>query len=130
MTDGTLYNDNQLADITGILRSLLANELGTFANGRTALWVEPPKSPTVGVGLHVYIKRQPSQVTYDLYRWDVTLRQYDRTNEGLQKMDDAIAKIRKRFPNRREIIPPFREDDYPQAFISLEFQRHAYPDFG
>lgn len=119
-------------DLITILRSLLSPHLGKFADGRTALWVEPPQSPKVGNGLHVFINRHYSQMSNRLGQWRVSFVLHgDRaTSEtlyeiNLQKFDAAILAMRSHFPSRREIALPFREDIPPQISFLLSVD-HTY----
>lgn len=124
---GSLYNDNSIADISAILRDVLAPYLGTFKNGQMAVWVEPPESPIPGSGLHCYIQRQPQQRTSSVYQWRITLTQYDKTSAGMIVLDNAIAAMRQRFPVRREIFQPvYLENEYPRFSFDLQFHREAY----
>lgn len=129
--NGSLYNDNSIADISAIFRELLSPYLGTFKNGQTAIWVEPPESPIPGTGLHCYISRFPYQVSGSVFNWRVTLTQYDKSVSGINTLDDAIIAVRKRFPaNRRDLMQPlFKENEYPRAIFDLRFNREAYTIF-
>lgn len=127
MTEGSLYNDNSIADISAILRDVLQPFLGTFKSGQTAIWVEPPESPIPGTGLHCYINRYPLQVNDSTYQWRVTLTQYDKTNAGMIVLDNAIRAMRQRFPVRREVFQGvFLENEYPRFIFDLRFQHEAY----
>ena len=129
MTVGMMGNA-KIATVTGILRDLLTNELGTFANSRKAIWVEPPASPPMpntAPGLCCIIGRYPEQQTAEVYQYRVTLTQYDTSAAGIAVLDTAIARVRRRFPVRREPIPPYTEEDYPRAVFRLQFHLSAYP---
>lgn len=116
-------------DLNRQLRSLLTNQLGTFADGKQAIHVEPPQAPPIGVGVHCYIQRQCVQLTNDTYQWRVDLVLHGGTGAtpatkavhetNLQKFDQAIALMRQKFPMRREVILPYREDLPPQMTFQI-----------
>jgi hypothetical protein len=121
-----------VAELRSILANLLETEIGTFANGQTATWVEPPAAPSGVTGLECIIGRTPGMLisealsSYQIYQnveWTVTLVQFERTDVGAKKFADAICKIRKRFPNHRERMLPFTEDFYPQ--VTFFINEHA-----
>ncbi len=117
------------ATLNKLLRSLLAAQLGTFVDGKLAIWVEAPQAPPVGTGVHVYIARHYAQITNSTYTWRVDLVLHGGQGAtpqskavyeaNLQKFDQAIELIRQKFPMRREVIPPYREDLPPQATFQL-----------
>jgi hypothetical protein len=121
-----LYPVNTISGILTQVKTLLTAELGTFKNGKPAIWVEPPASPEVGTGLHVYLCRYEQRLTQEIYQWQVVLRQRDTSEAGLVKLDAAIKKMRSRFYNRREVILPYSEDRYPQANFYLPYSQSAY----
>lgn len=106
------------------IRELLVAELGEFAPGKPAVAIEPPIAPNTGNGLYASISRQPNKLSQSLSKWDVTLRQYDRTELGWRKFDGAIAKMRKRFPLSSETILPFAEDRFSQATFSIDVDQY------
>lgn len=106
------------------LRSLLKEEIGEFRPGMPAIAIEPPQMPNTGSGLQVTIARQPTKLSQSLYRWKVTLRQHDRTELGFKKFDNAIAKIRDRFPLSVEVISPFEPDKFTQAVFQIDGYQH------
>lgn len=101
--------------LADFLRNLLANEVGSFANGYPAVWVEPPQMPAGGKGLHVSIGRHSQRIANNLYQHRVSLVQFDRSDTGLLKLDHAIEKVRACFPLCREVMLPFQENTYPQC---------------
>lgn len=102
------------------LRSLLAEELGEFRFGVPAIAIEPPQSPNTGTGLHVSIARQPKKYSQSLWRWEVRLRQYDRTDRGWKMFDQAVEKMRHRFPIGTEVSLPFEEDKFTQTTFMID----------
>lgn len=115
----TTYSEPNAVQIQRLVQTLLEDELGTFANGEIAISIEPPASPAPGTGLHVIVSRYSGQMSKSLDQWQVVLRQYDRTLAGIKKLDAAIAKMRLMFPDRREQIPSFNENTYPQATVLI-----------
>lgn len=124
----------EITDVTkirDILRAMLIDELGTFSNGRKAIQIEPPQVPAgTATGLQCVIQRyfnlNTSRVlhnnqTAENFDWVIVLTQFDRTDNGLQKLDSAVQKIRQRFPRKRERIMPFKENAYPQVSYLLNF---------
>lgn len=118
-------------DLITLLRSRLASYLGTFADGRQAIWVEPPQSPKVGTGLHVFIERHYTQLSNEYGQWRVTFVLHgDRAADdiayeaNLQKFDGAIQEMRRTFPKRREVAIPFREDLPPQVSFLVCVANH------
>jgi hypothetical protein len=95
--------------VWSLLKTLLADELGTFANGKPAIAIEPPQVPKAGIGLHVTIARYTQQLTTVIEQWQIVLVQRDRSAEGIGKLDSAIAKMRKTFPLAREVFLPYQE---------------------
>lgn len=116
------------------LSNLLADYIGTFSNGLKAIWVEPPYIPPQlsCTGLQVVIGRIPedlqpqkpcigSQQAIQRKFWRVTLVQFDLSDEGIDKLDGAIAAIQRRFPSNRMRSPETTEDSYPQVSFLLDF---------
>lgn len=105
------------------IADLLKDELGTFANGQTAIWVEPPSTPKGAAtgGLEVSINRFKNVSSSTLllnsqqeqrYEWIVSIKTIgDRTTEEYSKFSNAIEKMRRYFPRRRETISPYSEDE-------------------
>jgi hypothetical protein len=128
-----------IADIRSVLTNLLSSELGIFTNGKPAIWVEPPQTPFGSVtGLQCVIQRYQNlnttkvlhnSQTAENFDWIIVLTQFDPTDNGMQKLDSAVTKIRLRFPRRRERIMPFRENAYPQVSYLLNFSQvvNNYP---
>ncbi|MBO3463672.1 hypothetical protein G7B40_040370 [Aetokthonos hydrillicola Thurmond2011] len=110
------------AELRSAIADLLAAELGTFANNQPAIWVEPPSTPKGGVsgGVEVSISRFKNVSSSSLllnnqqeqrYEWIVVLKLSDRTSIGFTKFSNAIEKMRRYFPRRRETISPYSEED-------------------
>jgi len=127
------YTVTTVKQLRDILSGLLSAEIGTFSNGATAYWVEPPTLPSnlTCSGLQCIINRQPSvrssnanfnwQIEKNL-DWIVTLTQFDRTEAGMKKLDAAITKMRLRFPRCRERIIGIEDDlIFPQVTFLLNF---------
>ena len=115
------------------LETLLADYLGVFSNGQIALWAEPPKIPANldCSGLQVIVGRweehlQPQKACVGSAQaiqrmfWRVTLVCFDDSEDGLAKMDGAIAAIQRRFPLNRMRSSELREDAYPQVSFLLD----------
>ena len=118
------------------LRSLFADEIGTFEDGTKAFWMEPPFIPSKRTfsGLKIVVGRndeplQPQQACVGTPQaiqrlfWRVTLITNDLSPEGLHKWDSAIAKIRSRFPSHRERALEVTEDQFPQRTFLLDVSR-------
>jgi hypothetical protein len=118
------------------LETLLTPYIGTFSNGQIALWAEPPFiPPTLDCsGLQVVVGRwtedlQPQKACVGSAQavqrkfWRVTLIGFDLSEEGLSKMDSAIAVIERRFPIHRMRSPATKEDAYPQVTFLLDVSR-------
>lgn len=118
------------------LETLLEPYLGTFSNGQIALHAEPPyiDAKLTCSGLKVVVKRweedlQPPKAcvgsAQSIHRnfWRVTLICFDLSPEGLEKMDGAIAAIKRRFPQPRMRSPETKEDSYPQVSFLLDVSR-------
>jgi hypothetical protein len=130
---------NSLDNLTSLmieLETLLADYLGVFSNGQIALWAEPPFiPPTLNCsGLQVVVGRweenlQPQKACVGSAQavqrnfWRVTLIGFDLSEEGLSKMDSAIAAIERRFPLHRKRSPETKEDAYPQVTFLLDVSR-------
>lgn len=106
--------------IEATLRTLLKEELGEFRAGMPAIAVEPPQMPNSGSGLHVSIERHPRKLSQGTSRLMVTLRQYDRSPLGLVKFDNAIEKMKAKFPLGTDVIPPFEADKVTQAVFQID----------
>ncbi|NWF61923.1 MAG: hypothetical protein HXY43_22390 [Fischerella sp.] len=109
-------------ELRSTIADLLAEELGTFANNQPAIWVEPPSTPKGGVsgGVEVSIYRFKNVSSSSLllnnqqehrYEWIVAIKLSDRTPEGFTKFSNAIEKMRRYFPRRRETISPYSEEE-------------------
>jgi hypothetical protein len=111
-------------ELRSAIADLLASELGTFANNQPAIWVEPPSTPKGGVsgGVEVSISRFKNVSSSFLllnnqqeqrYEWIVVVKLGDRTPEaeGYSKFSNAIEKMRRYFPRRRETISPYSEEE-------------------
>lgn len=120
-----VIDNTSVAGLRSLIQELLRSQLGTFANGRKAIAVEPPQVPQSGVGLHIYISRHAERLNRETYQYKVSLVQFDTSEIGLQKLDQAIALMRSAFPCRREIIMPYREEMFPQITFFLA----AYQSF-
>jgi len=118
------------------LETLLADYLGTFSDGQIALRAIPPNIPAKlsCSGLQVVVNRwdedlQPQRACVGSAQavqrkfWRVTLIGFDLSEEGLSKMDSAIAAIERRFPNSRKRSPQTKEDAYPQVSFLLDVSR-------
>lgn len=106
--------------IEATLRTLLKEELGEFRAGMPAIQIEPPQMPNSGSGLHVSIARQPTKISQTVCRWKITLRQHDRSELGWKKFDNAVQKMRDRFPLSTEVIMPFEADKFTQAVFQVD----------
>ncbi|PMB03569.1 hypothetical protein CEN49_22875 [Fischerella thermalis CCMEE 5273] len=109
-------------ELRSAIADLLAEELGTFANNQPAIWVEPPSTPKGGVsgGVEVSIYRFKNVSSSSLllnnqqehrYEWIVAIKLSDRTPESFTKFSNAIEKMRRYFPRRRETISPYSEEE-------------------
>lgn len=115
-------NDFNSANLLAELRSLLAEELGTFTNNRAAIWVEPPEPPGAGTGVHVYIDRTPYRITLKgVYSVCISVVLHGNRQQNpveyeynLQKFDRAIKRLRWRYPRHREVPIPGGGDIPPQ----------------
>lgn len=118
------------------LETLLLPYLGTFSDGQIALWAEPPYIPPKlsCSGLQVVVGRwnedlQPQKACVGSAQavqrkfWRVTLIGFDLSDEGMSKMDSAIAAIERRFPLHRRRSPATKEDAYPQVSFLLDVSR-------
>lgn len=123
-------NIHTAAELRQAIANLLADELGTFANNQPAIWVEPPSTPKSGVsgGVEVSISRFKNVSSSSLllnnqqeqrYEWIVAIKQGDRTPEGFSKFSNAIEKMRRYFPRRRETISPYSEEENMIATFRL-----------
>ncbi len=113
----TLYNDPNAATLFQIIATELASELGTFANGKRAITIEPPTAPKPGSGLHVFISRYGTQLTNKLYQYRVSMVMVSREETDYKTFDLAIRKMRQKFPQHREVMiaNEFSENRYPQV---------------
>lgn len=135
MTTEVQARDNFRA-LRDYIAEKLTNELGSFAtNGYPAIWVEPPSlkegERVTGVGViisrfeqnlrqsHVVSARQSTQ-NFD---WEVVIRAYDRSHEGLVPYSTAIAKMRQMFSDARELHLDTTEDVFPQVRYLLNSSR-------
>ena len=118
------------AELRQALADLLTTELGTFINDQPAIWVEPPSTPKGGVsgGVEVSISRFKNVSSSSLllnnqqeqrYEWIVAVKLGDRTPEGYSKFSNAIEKIRRYFPRRRETVSPYSEEENLIAVFRL-----------
>ena len=127
---------DSILDLRQYLETILADELGTNTSTNTpAVWVEPPfmedRSAIEGVALilprhekglsqeHVVSAPQATQQFY----WEVVIRAYDKSAEGLVPYDRAISKMRQAFSQFREIMLDSSEDVLPQVRYLLESSR-------
>lgn len=112
-------------DLRRLLTTLLASELGTYANGSTAIWVygsssQPPSSSN---GLECLVKETPdsaSRATSAGYRykpqvWEVTLRNWAKNSN----LPTAISKIERRFLVTRYTHLPATSDTLEQSRILI-----------
>jgi hypothetical protein len=128
-----------LEDVAGIsleLETLLGDNIGTFDDGEKALWVEPPyiNAGRHVNGLQVVIDRypqdlQPSKACIGVEQvfqrkfWRFTLVNFDVSEAGMIKFDNAIDAIQRRFPLLRERHLETVEDSFPQVSFLAEFSR-------
>ena len=127
---------SSVLDLRQYLETLLADELGVLASTNTpAVWVEPPfmteRASVNGVALifsrheknlsqqHVVSAPQAIQQ----FDWEVVIRAYDKSAEGLVLYDRAIAKMRQAFSQFREIMLDTSEDVFPQVRYLLDSSR-------
>jgi hypothetical protein len=110
------------SELRSAIADLLKVELGTFANNQPAIWVEPPSTPKGGAsgGVEVSISRFKNVSSSFLmlnnqqeqrYEWIVSIKLHERTPEVFTKFSNAIEKIRRYFPRRRETISPYSEEE-------------------
>ena len=133
--NGVQARDSVL-DLRQYLETLLADELGVITSTNTpAVWVEPPfmteRTATNGVALifarheknlsqqHVVSAPQATQQ----FDWEVVIRAYDKSAQGLVPYDRAIAKMRQAFSQFREIMLDSSEDVFPQVRYLLGSSR-------
>ncbi len=119
-----------ITELRQAIADLLQEELGTFANNQPAIWVEPPSTPKGGVsgGVEVSISRFKNVSSSSLlfnnqqeqrYEWIVAVKLSDRTPEGYSKFSNAIEKMRRYFPRRRETMSPYSEEENMMAAFRL-----------
>lgn len=117
-------------EVRSKIEGLLGDRVGTFSDGTSAVWVEPPV-PNVRLrvtGLHVVIFRFPILrgqqhglvQNVRIQDWRVTLRQYDISRQGLSIFDESIDLIRKGFPLLSERVLESEEDLYPQVTFMIQ----------
>lgn len=82
-----------------------------------------PPYPTGGTGLHLAIARQPKQRGKVLY-WELTLKQYNRSELAYQRMDNAIDKLRSLYPLAIVVPQPIKDDKIVQVNLSIAVDRH------
>lgn len=125
-----------LINLRTFLAQLLAEDLGTFSSSSTpAVWVEPPfltERQTIS-GVACIIARHEKNLSQkhvvsvpqstQRFEWEVVIRAYDRSAEGLIPYDRAIAKMRQAFSQFREIMLDTSEDVLPQVRYLLESSR-------
>lgn len=127
---------DSLLNLRTYLAQLLADDLGTFSSTSTpAIWVEPPfmeeRQTISGVACIVarHEKRLSQQHVVSVpqsiqqFDWEVVIRAYDRSAEGLVPYDRAIAKMRQAFSQFREIMLDTSEDVLPQVRYLLASSR-------
>ena len=127
---------DSILNLRQYLETLLVDELGVNTLTNTpAVWVEPPfmedRSAIEGVAL-IFARHEKglsqkhvvsaSQATQQFY-WEVVIRAYDKSAEGLVFYDRAIAKMRQAFSQFREIMLDSSEDVLPQVRYLLESSR-------
>lgn len=124
------YTVRTVKDLRDQIATLLAPELGTFSNGVAAIYVEEPVVPgnLSPTGLQCIIDRYSQPVTGSLYRWTVTLTQFDKSPAGMVKLDSAIAKLRYRFPRHWFGHSPPETDRYPNVEFWIYFPRVTIGD--
>ncbi len=135
MPNAVLARDNRLA-LRSFLEALLAEDLGTFSStGLPAIWVEPPflaERQTIS-GVACIIARHEKRLSQQhvvsapqaiqRFDWEVVIRAYDRSAEGIIPYDRAIAKMRQAFSQFREIMLDTSEDVLPQVRYLLASSR-------
>jgi hypothetical protein len=115
----------KVADLRKILTTLLATELGVYANGTPSVWVygsssQPPSSSN---GLECLIKETPDTVAmatsagykYKPQLWEVTLRNWAKNSN----LPLAVSKIEKRFNVTRYTHLPAASDTLEQSRILI-----------
>ena len=125
-----------LLNLRTYLAQLLSDDLGTFSStGTPAIWVEPPfmkERQTISgvaciVARHEKNLRQEHVVSVpqstQQFHWEVVIRAYDKSAEGLIPYDRAISKMRQAFSQMREIMLESTEDVLPQVRYLLESSR-------
>jgi hypothetical protein len=108
------------------LGMLLSDQLGTFRGGDKAIWILPPDSPQRGNGIHLYIDRYTTKLTNAIYQQRLTLVQFDRDESGCALFEEALIKLRRRFPNARETVLPYRKETALTASFLLPVYRTPY----
>lgn len=120
----------QLIEFQAAVEELLMPELGRFPDGTPAIWVDAGNVPSQHDGLLCVIERYRNPVAYTPlannqahahFDWVVRLITRDRSPPGLKKLDNAIAKMRARFPFHRERPLPPQDGRYPQITFLCEF---------
>lgn len=125
-----LQHIHSAPELRQAIAKLLAEELGNFTNSQPAIWVEPPSTPKGGVsgGVEVSISRFKNVTSSSLmlnhqqeqqYEWIVVVKIDERTPEGYSKFSNAIEKMRRYFPRRRETISSYSEKEILIATFRL-----------
>lgn len=112
-----------------ILRELLDAEIGTFKDGRKAFWDDLRSRPDMNPGMLLILRRHPLRVNDQMDQWFLSLVQSDRSDAGVQKFDSAIAKLKDKFPQHRNLLVFDGGDGQPlQCNLRLLFHPEAYPN--
>jgi hypothetical protein len=117
------------------LARLLDSDLGTFANGVKAIWVEPPDPPKDGKGLHCFIYYRPRQLrpstglhqSIQQLAWQVALRQVSRDVAAIEQLAIAGDKIRNGFSGCVEGASTSVADRMPMLTFSIPFTKIVNP---
>jgi hypothetical protein len=126
----SLYGDNTIAKLRSLVKDAIAEELGVFQTGEDAIWVTPPVTPEFGSGLHCIIDRNAQRLGEgSRYQWLVSLvfvpthGVVDEAN--YLKFDNALNKMRDRFPIAKEVHQKYR-GFYQQITFFLMYEREAF----
>lgn len=123
------YVPIEATELVSLIKRLLTVELGTIeGTNKAAVIIEPPVFESPVRGIRVLIDRTAafvSSMPLSNYQrsidaeWIVTVTQFDLSEKGMKRFDNAIGKMRGRFPHSRDVAIPPSIGNYPQVKFRL-----------
>jgi hypothetical protein len=125
----------EVSELRSLLARLIGDDLGTFADGSPAIWVEDPAAPPNGQGIHCFIYYRALQIrpsvgltqSIQFLKWSVMILQTDRTVDGVETLARVGDRIRNSFSGCSESPSASVSDRLPTLNFSIPFTKISNP---